>query len=215
LIIKNKIYIFMRKELILALSLIFVLSGCSLGGGGTLSTEEAKTEAESFVNQYLMGESQEEATVEEISEEGGMYKMKFKVAGQTIESYMTKDGKTFFPQALDMENPQGDTSSQGNAAPQQQQMSPAEQAESMASQGRGLLDQYGDSISDEARQELENKLDDLEELNGSDNPGDEELQTKMQEVQEASQPLIEEVMEQQQQQGEGGQGGETQGEPQE
>lgn len=205
----------MNKNLLLVVTaVVFLLIGYGIGavfsgngliGGGVLSKEDAKTEAQDFVNQYLMGESQEEAQVSDFSEEEGLYKMSFDVAGQSIDSYMTKDGKTFFPQAIDMENPGGDVSSEGDAsAPQQQQMSPAEQAESMVSQGRGLLDQYGDSISEEDKQELEGKINELEELSGSEDPGDEELQSKMQEVQEASQPLIEKVTEEQQgQQGTG------------
>lgn len=144
--------------------------------------------------------------------------MNIDLQGQSIESYMTKDGKTFFPQAIDMEDPESQLSPEGDAASQQQsqqQMSPSEQADAMVSQGKGLLDQHGDSITDEEKQDLEEEIDALEELTGSEEPSDEELENKMQDVQEASQPLIEKVMEEQQQQQGGEQGGEAEVVPQE
>ncbi|MFW5888475.1 MAG: hypothetical protein ACOCVY_02045 [Patescibacteria group bacterium] len=204
----------MKKAIFLGAGLIFLLAGCSGGGeGNTISSEEAGQKGEKFVNENFMEDGQGSATVADVSEKKGLYQMDIQVQGQTIEAYMTKDGKTFFPQAVDMDNPpQQDASQQGQQqqASPQQEMSPSEQAESMISQGEGLLDQFGDSISDEEKSDLEGAIDDLEELNDSEDAGDQELQEQMQEVQKATEPMIEAVQEQQQQQGQQqGQGNNT------
>jgi molecular chaperone DnaK (HSP70) len=184
----------MKKTLILGAALMLVLAGCGGQDKEALSSEEAKTKAEDFVNEYLIGDGQATATVADISETDGLYQLKVQVNEQTIDAYMTKDGQTFFPQGIDMENaPQ----QQGNAQ-QQQQMSPSQQAESMVSQGKGLLEQFGSSITEEERNTLKTKIDELEELNNAEDTGQEELQSKMQEVREATQPMIEAVQQQQQ-----------------
>lgn len=67
-----------------------------------LSAEEAKTKVENFVNTYLM-QSGSKATIKEVTKEYGLYKLKIDVVSSVIESYVTRDGKLFFPQALDME----------------------------------------------------------------------------------------------------------------
>jgi molecular chaperone DnaK (HSP70) len=187
----------MKKAIFLGMALIFILSGCSDNGSDALNADEAKQKAEGFVNDYLIGDGQTTATVADISETEGLYQLKVQVNEQTIDAYMTKDGKTFFPQGIDMENPPQQNAPQSQQQ-QQQQMSPGEQAESMVSQGRGLLEQYGDSITEEERNTLETRIDELEELNAAESPNEEELQNKMQEVQEATQPMIEAVQQQQQ-----------------
>src|SRR6056297_918941 len=80
---------------------------------------------------------------------------------------------------------------------QQQQLSPSEQAQSVVSQGEELLDQFGDSITEEERNNLETSLEDLEELSENSNISQQELQSAMQEVQEAVQPISEAVQQQQ------------------
>ena len=194
----------MRKELFLGLALVVVLSGCSMfgqgnkEGGETLTPEEAKTKAKKFVDENLIPNDQMEAKISDFSSKQGLYKMGIQVGQQSVDSYMTKDGQTFFPQAIDMNNPQ-QLQQQGTSTPQaQQQMSPSQRAESMISQSRGLLDQYGDSLTDEEKSDLEGKVKELEELNNAENTETEKLQGKMEEVQKATQPLIKKVMEQQQ-----------------
>jgi len=66
-----------------------------------LNEAQAKAKAEDFVNNYLMA-SGNKATIKEITSEYGLYKLKIDITSDVVESYLTKDGKLFFPQALDI-----------------------------------------------------------------------------------------------------------------
>ena len=68
----------------------------------SLSVDEAKTRAEKFINGYLM-QGGNKATVKEVTTEYGLYKLKVDIVSDVIESYLTKDGKIFFPQAIDID----------------------------------------------------------------------------------------------------------------
>ena len=87
-----------------------------------LSLDAAKAKAEAFVNSYLM-QSGSKATIKEISTEYGLYKLKIDIVSDVVESYLTKDGKLFFPQALNIEeitqkaNGAADSNPAANAAP--------------------------------------------------------------------------------------------------
>ncbi|MFH0840784.1 MAG: hypothetical protein V1865_02275, partial [bacterium] len=73
-------------------------------GGKSLSINEAETYALDFINGYLL--EGEEAQISEISEyNSGLYLIKVKLQDldEDIDSYLTKDGKIFFPQAIDIE----------------------------------------------------------------------------------------------------------------
>jgi hypothetical protein len=69
--------------------------------GKTIGQEEAKTKAEDFVNKFLM-QSGSKASVKEITTEYGLYKLKIDITSDVVESYLSKDGRLFFPQALDV-----------------------------------------------------------------------------------------------------------------
>jgi len=69
--------------------------------GKNLNAEQARTQAESFVNNYLMS-SGEKVTIKNVTKEYGMYKMTISLSSGEVESYLTRDGKLFFPQALDI-----------------------------------------------------------------------------------------------------------------
>lgn len=66
-----------------------------------LSISDAKVLAEKFINENLLGQGMT-ASIENIVEEGGLYKISLDVSGQAATSYLTKDGKLFFTQALDI-----------------------------------------------------------------------------------------------------------------
>ncbi len=91
--------------------------GSLFGGMKTISHDEAKTRAEKFINENLVsGTTASVTSVEEYS--ATMYKLAVKVGDNTIESYMTKDGITFFPQGMNVDNPESDsTASATPAAP--------------------------------------------------------------------------------------------------
>lgn len=67
-----------------------------------LNEAQAKTRAEKFVNDYLMT-SGNKATIKGISEEYGLYKLKIDIVSDVVDSYLSRDGKFFFPQALDID----------------------------------------------------------------------------------------------------------------
>jgi hypothetical protein len=66
-----------------------------------LSAEQAKTKSEEFINNFLL-QGGNKATIKEVSEEYGLYKLTVDLTSSMVESYLTKDGKLFFPQALDV-----------------------------------------------------------------------------------------------------------------
>ena len=76
----------------------FGITGSAVADGLTLS--EAEDKALSYVNDNLL---QAPFVAELISSEdtGSLYKVTLSVAGQDVESYLTKDGALFFPQAFE------------------------------------------------------------------------------------------------------------------
>ncbi len=69
--------------------------------GKTISTDVAKKTAEDFINNFLM-QGGSKATIKDVTTEYGLYKMSVDITSDVVESYMTKDGKLFFPQALNV-----------------------------------------------------------------------------------------------------------------
>lgn len=105
----------MKKTIVLLLALSFVLSGCGLPDltkkkEKNITPEEAGSRAAKFINENLMNQGNE-VSVKEITEEGGLYKMTVSLPnGKEITSYMTKDGKKFFPEAMDVNDKKEATS---------------------------------------------------------------------------------------------------------
>jgi len=86
--------------------------------GKTLSIEEATIKAEGFINEFLM-QSGSTATVKEVVSEYGLYKLSIDITSDVVESYLTKDGKLFFPQALNIEEIKSESATpQANEASQ-------------------------------------------------------------------------------------------------
>ena len=70
------------------------------GGKQALTAQEVGEKVINFINNdILMGRTT--ASLTEALEENGLYKLKFTVEGQEIESYATHDGKLFFPEIPD------------------------------------------------------------------------------------------------------------------
>jgi len=98
----------MKKTII-----IVVLAIISLGSLGyivsnnmnsdIIKVTEAKDIAEKFINDNLL-QAGVTASVGEISEENGLYKIPVNLPdGSTVDSYMSKDGKYFFPEGMNIE----------------------------------------------------------------------------------------------------------------
>lgn len=87
---------------IFALLLTITLSACGTDTVKVISEEEAKTVAESFINDYLMMDDTK-ATATSEGEEYGLYKLSIDLGyDEPVESYISKDGSLFFPQALNI-----------------------------------------------------------------------------------------------------------------
>jgi|GEM_PF-566606 peptidylprolyl isomerase len=88
------------------------LSGCTLGDKISgifnknkmvvLEPEAAKTKAQTYINENLLPEGITVA-IGEVTEESGLYKLAINFSnGNKVDSYMTKDGKQFFTEGMDM-----------------------------------------------------------------------------------------------------------------
>ncbi len=74
--------------------------GGMLKGGKKLSPDEAKAKAETYINANLV--SGTTASITEVTDYSStLYKLAVKVGDTSIDSYITKDGAMFFPQAMD------------------------------------------------------------------------------------------------------------------
>jgi len=107
----------MKKIVVLSVVVLAVIltSGCNLKdtlskkskSAKAISQEEAKEKIENFIQGNLLAAGVE-FSIEDISEENGLYKMKIVVSAngqeQKVDSYISKDGKLFFPSgAIDID----------------------------------------------------------------------------------------------------------------
>jgi len=94
---------------ILAVVCVLLLAGLivslAVKGGakssGGLSPTDIKTQTEA----YLKTIAGTDSTVDNVTEDGGIYRVKLTVSGRPYDSYVTKDGKLLFPQGIDMTAP--------------------------------------------------------------------------------------------------------------
>jgi protein-disulfide isomerase len=105
----------MKKTILLGLLLLGVAIGYSWSiimgdSGDVISKAEAKMVSESFINENLIPpDSDQKAKVESVTEENNLYLVSVDLGGQKIDSYITKDGKKFFPQAMNMEKKENES----------------------------------------------------------------------------------------------------------
>ena len=92
----------MKKLLVIpAIILALFVAGCAQKAS-VLGPDEAKAKIVDFINNNLM-QPGNEVSIKEITQEGDLYKVVVNTAqGQEIDSYMTRDGKKFFPQVMDI-----------------------------------------------------------------------------------------------------------------
>lgn len=97
-------------------------------GFTTLSSDQASQKALDFINQNLL-KGKTAASLVEVKEQNGLYKMKVKVGEREVESFVTKDGKIFFPEpGIDLTQK---PSSQQSQQQQQQEEIPEEKESSV------------------------------------------------------------------------------------
>ena len=69
--------------------------------GNVISETEAKSKVEGYVKNILAGRAA--PSFGDIEEENGLYKVPLTLQGQNIDSYITKDGKVFFPTGINLD----------------------------------------------------------------------------------------------------------------
>ena len=113
-----------KKKMIFGSVAIVVLIAVVLGitlykNKGIIKPEMARLKVENYVNTNLM-QAGTKATVTDVTEAYGLYKVKINIgADQKVDSYVSRDGKLLFPQALDMTekiNTTGTTATDNTAA---------------------------------------------------------------------------------------------------
>jgi hypothetical protein len=111
---QNKLFIVIGVlAVLLVASVIWAFTATNTNTAQAIGIEEAKAQAETFINKNLMVDGQT-VNINSIIEENGLYKMDIDIGqGQMVTSYLSLDGKTFFPQGLDM--PQTNTNNTGSA----------------------------------------------------------------------------------------------------
>lgn len=91
--------------LLLLLVTAVYTKGFDFTGAAILTQIEAEDKVLDYVNENLL-KPPFTATVKASEELGGLFKVTLAVAGQEVDSYITKDGKFFFPQGFDLEAPE-------------------------------------------------------------------------------------------------------------
>jgi hypothetical protein len=121
----------MKKRLIFGSVALIVIVAAVLGislynNKGNLKPETARTKVENFVNTYLM-QNGSKVTISDVTEAYGLYKVKVNIgADQKVDSYVSRDGKLFFPQALDMDELSKTPAGEGAAASGDQAAAPVD-----------------------------------------------------------------------------------------
>ncbi|NTW22265.1 hypothetical protein HGA34_01820 [Candidatus Falkowbacteria bacterium] len=120
----------MKKIIMLSLAVVLIATGCTLGGKRqvVLKPNEAQAKAEKFINEVLLG-GQQTATLANfaLDADTNMYKFEVSIPGNSkpIEAYLTKDGKTFFPQSLNLEEIEKQAAGQGGDQSSPEQKKPS------------------------------------------------------------------------------------------
>ncbi len=102
----------MQDKKIIVISLVLIALGVgayfyaskgNINFGSAAQLEAIKVKAEKFINENLVAPGTD-AKIKSITEESGVYKIYVSVGTQEIVSYLSKDGKSFFPQVISMES---------------------------------------------------------------------------------------------------------------
>jgi hypothetical protein len=103
---------------VLAVVLIVSIVTHGFSSKGALSEDQVKASTIAYLNN-LLGSRGQTATVDSITDKGDLYQMKLNIGGQTFDSYVTKDGRLLFPQALDLTQKANAGTAASAQAPQQ------------------------------------------------------------------------------------------------
>ena len=107
-----------QKKLILPA--VILIAAVIIGGAvylspkktaGFLSAQDAAQKSIDFINQNILSGQNVTASLVDITESNGLYKMKLKIGEEEIETYLSVDGQLLFPQVVSLvteETAQGD-----------------------------------------------------------------------------------------------------------
>ena len=94
--------------LVIIITGILILLG--LGSGlkpnpqiSTMSTDEIVNKSMDFLNGTILQAQGRSASLEGFTEESGLIKITIKIDSNTYNSYVTKDGKLFFPEGINLD----------------------------------------------------------------------------------------------------------------
>ncbi len=90
----------------IVLGLLLILSIVTGGFGskcsaGELSADEASSKAVNFINQNML-QGRQEVVLNNVKDNGQFYEINIEIGSQKYISYVTKDGRLFFPSAIDL-----------------------------------------------------------------------------------------------------------------
>jgi len=109
----------MKKIVLIGIIVLFATTGCTLSlkkKETGLTMDQVKEKTLNYINDNLMQPGRK-AEIKEIVEEGGMYKIKVAIPdNQEIVSYVSKDGKNFFPQVMSMDEKKDAPAAEGGDA---------------------------------------------------------------------------------------------------
>lgn len=95
---KRKLKLNLWKVFTVVLAVLLAVS-LYFNFGGFSSEEKVATETMDFINDELL-QGQTVAQLLTVEEKSGLYNLKLSLSGEEIDSYVTKDGSIFFPQAI-------------------------------------------------------------------------------------------------------------------
>lgn len=103
--IKKPVFWQAISVVLLILFLVSLVTGFGFGPSGAvvkdIGASDVKAKVDNYVETVLQGRIP--ATIGDAVEEAGLYKINIYIQGQSVESYITKDGRLFFPNVVDLE----------------------------------------------------------------------------------------------------------------
>jgi hypothetical protein len=105
--LKNPTTIIIFEALLIGVLLFLLVSSGAFvkKTGVVLPAQEAGQNAVNYINErFIKGENK--AVLEKVEEESGLYKITIKIGENEYSSYITKDGRYLFPEAIDLKPPE-------------------------------------------------------------------------------------------------------------
>ena len=134
--------IILNKNLVLVVIAVsaIIVTGVLIFADSNPSSKVIAEKSVDYLNKNILQQDQT-ATLVDFLEESGVIKINIKVGTNDYSSYVTKDGKLFFPEALKLDSkPEGTTGQNQNSQPTAQQTK--QTCDSLAKVDKPLLEAY-------------------------------------------------------------------------